>query len=103
MDVNSVMKDDLHSTQRSQNNISPVEPFEIVDDQGNEQSRSLLSEDVEKQNVEEADISQSVTEGAEYLVSTRTKLSFLGFYFLLNLVSGRRDDLLYSSLTFFRG
>jgi len=31
---------------------------------------------------------QSVTEGAEYFISTRTKLSFLAFYFTLNLVGG---------------
>lgn len=72
---------------RAQDSLPPAESFEI-NDESHEQRQGLLSEDIEKQ-IEAVEVlpPQSVKQGAEYLVSTRTKLSFLGFYFALNLVS----------------
>lgn len=71
---------------RSHSSLPPADSFEINDDV-NEQRQGLLSGDLEKQSEVEEVLPQSVTQGAEYAVSTRTKLSFLGFYFALNLVS----------------
>jgi len=76
------------SDESLRSSLPSAESFEFVDDDSHvhEQSRTLLNQDIEKQSPLENVPPQSVTEGAEYLISTRTKLSFLGFYFALNLV-----------------
>lgn len=74
-----------HDIGRSVEPLPPAEAFEMVEDEATEQSHGLLSEDLEKQ-LDEDIPPQSVTEGAEYLISTRRKLIFLAVYFALNLV-----------------
>lgn len=75
-----------HDIERSAEPLPPAEAFEMVEDEAAEQSHGLLSDDLEKQFDEDIP-PQSVTEGAEYLVSTRRKLIFLAIYFALNLVN----------------
>jgi len=82
--------EESRSDESLRSSLPPAESFEFADDDGHsyEQSRALLDEDIEKQTPLEDVPPQSVTEGAEYFISTRTKLSFLAFYFTLNLVGG---------------
>lgn len=93
MDMKSTLTEDVRPQDHAREDLPPAESFEILENEGDEQSRGLLSDDLEKQVAVEEIPPQSVTEGAEYSVSTRKKLSFLGFYFLLNLVSKRKPEI----------
>lgn len=74
----------------SKESLPPAESFEIIDNEATEQARGLLSDDLEKQPSPEEKAPESVKEGAEYSISTQTKLAFLAIYFALNLVSKER-------------
>lgn len=83
---NPVLIDEAQSPGHHES-LPSIESFEFADNEQDEQNRGLLSDDLEKQPRNDEAKSESVKEGAEYLISTRTKLMFLALYFALNLVS----------------
>ncbi|KAL1305403.1 hypothetical protein AAFC00_002291 [Neodothiora populina] len=85
MTTHNIKGEDGYNISEEAVSPSPSEQFNITDQEQDEQRLGLLSEDVEKQSIPAEVKAESVKEGAEYLVSTRKKLSFLAIYFALNL------------------